>query len=87
MKIGIFDSGVGGLIITKTIRELMPEYDYVYLGDTKRVPYGDKSHDTILKFTKEAMNYFFQKENCAIVIIACNTVSARALKKIQQEYS
>lgn len=86
MKIGIFDSGLGGLIITRAIRKLMPEYDYVYLGDTKRVPYGNRSHETVFEFTKEAVDYLFQKENCAIIIIACNTSSARALKRIQQEY-
>ena len=57
MKIGIFDSGVGGLLIAKAIRELMPEYDYVYLGDTKRVPYGNRSHETVYQFTNEAVQY------------------------------
>ncbi|MDP3014358.1 MAG: glutamate racemase, partial [Candidatus Subteraquimicrobiales bacterium] len=86
MKIGIFDSGLGGLIIAKAIRKLMPEYDYVYLGDTKRVPYGNRSHEAVFEFTREAVDYLFRKENCAIVIIACNTASARALRRIQQEY-
>ncbi len=86
MKIGIFDSGVGGLIIAKAIRKAMPEYDYVYLGDTKRVPYGTRSHETVFEFTRQGVEYLFKKENCAIVIIACNTASARALRKIQQEY-
>jgi glutamate racemase len=86
MKIGIFDSGVGGLTIARGIRKALPKYDYVYLGDTKRVPYGDKSHETVFKFTKEAVDYLFRKENCAIIIIACNTASARALRQIQQEY-
>jgi glutamate racemase len=86
MKIGIFDSGVGGLIIAKAIRKAMPEYDYVYLGDTKRVPYGNRSHETVYEFTCEAMDYLFKKENCAIIIIACNTASARALRRIQQKY-
>lgn len=86
MKIGIFDSGLGGLIIAKAIRKVMPEYDYVYLGDTKRVPYGNRSHEAVFEFTKEAMNYLFKKENCAIVIIACNTASARALKELQKKY-
>lgn len=86
MKIGIFDSGVGGLLIAKAIRKLMPEYDYVYLGDTKRVPYGNRSHETVYEFTLEAVDYLFRKENCAIIIIACNTASARALRRIQQEY-
>lgn len=86
MKIGIFDSGLGGLIIAKAIRKAMPRYDYVYLGDTKRVPYGNRSHETVYEFTKEAVNYLFKKENCAIVIIACNTSSARALRRMQQEF-
>ena len=86
MKIGIFDSGLGGLIITKAIRKTLPEYDYVYLGDTKRVPYGNRSYETVFEFTKQGVNYLFRKENCAVVIIACNTASARALRQIQQEY-
>lgn len=86
MKIGIFDSGVGGLIIAKAIRKLMPEYDYVYLGDTKRVPYGNRSHEAVFEFTKQGVDYLFRKENCEIIIIACNTASARSLRKIQQEY-
>ncbi len=86
MKIGIFDSGLGGLIIAKAIRKAMPKYDYVYLGDTKRVPYGNRSHEAVFEFTREAVEYLFKKEDCAIVIIACNTSSARALRRIQQEY-
>lgn len=86
MKIGIFDSGLGGLIVLKAIHKMMPEYDYVYLGDTKRVPYGNRSHQTVFEFTREAVDYLFHKENCAIIIIACNTASARALRKIQKEY-
>ncbi|MCX6751235.1 MAG: glutamate racemase [Candidatus Nomurabacteria bacterium] len=86
MKIGIFDSGLGGLIIAKAIRKAMLEYDYVYLGDTKRVPYGNRSHEAVYEFTKEAVSYLFKKENCAIIIIACNTSSARALRRMQQEY-
>ncbi len=86
MKIGIFDSGLGGLIIAQAIRKMMPEYDYVYFGDTKRVPYGNKSHEAVYEFTKEAVDYLFRKENCAVIIIACNTASARALRQIQQDY-
>jgi len=86
MKIGIFDSGLGGLLIAKAIRQKMPGYDYVYLGDTKRVPYGNRSHDAVFEFTREAVDYFFQKENCALVVVACNTASARALAQIQKEY-
>src|SRR3989344_4194018 len=86
MKIGIFDSGLGGLIVARAIRKKMPEYDYIYYGDTKRVPYGNKSHEAVFEFTKEAVDYLFRKENCALVVIACNTASARALRQIQQEY-
>lgn len=86
MKIGIFDSGLGGLIVAKAIYKAMPEYDYVYLGDTKRVPYGNRSHEAVFEFTKEAVDYLFRKKNCAIIIVACNTASARALRRIQQEY-
>lgn len=86
-KIGIFDSGLGGLIIARAIVKAMPEYDYVYLGDTKRVPYGNRSEDAVFEFTKEAVDYLFNKENCGIIIIACNTVSARALHELQKEYT
>lgn len=86
MKIGIFDSGLGGLLVAKAIRKVMPEYDYVYLGDTKRVPYGNRSYETVYEFTKEGIDYLFKKENCAIVILACNTASARALRRLQEEY-
>src|SRR3989344_62428 len=85
MKIGIFDSGLGGLIIARDIRKMLSKYDYIYFGDTKRVPYGNKSHEAVFEFTREAVNYLFRKENCALVIIACNTASARASKEIQQE--
>lgn len=85
-KIGIFDSGLGGLIIAKAIKKALPQYDYVYLGDTQRVPYGNRSHETVYQFTKEGIDYLFKKENCLLVILACNTASARALRRIQQEY-
>jgi len=85
-KIGIFDSGLGGLIVARAIRKMMPEYDYIYLGDTKRVPYGNKSHQAVYELTKQAVDYLFRKENCAIVIVACNTASARALRNMQQKY-
>lgn len=86
MKIGIFDSGLGGLLIARAIKKLMPEYDYVYYGDTKRVPYGNKSHQAVFEFTREAVDHLFRKENCALIIVACNTASARALRRIQKEY-
>lgn len=70
----------------KAIKKALPEYDYVYLGDTKRVPYGNRSEEAVYEFTKQGVDYLFSRENCAIVIIACNTASARALRRIQQEY-
>ena len=85
MKIGIFDSGLGGLIVARAIQKAMPEYDYVYFGDTKRVPYGNRSHEAVYEYTKEGVEYLFRQENCGIVIIACNTASARALKRLQKE--
>lgn len=86
MKIGIFDSGLGGLIITRAIREVMPQYDYVYFGDTKNMPYGNKTHKEVLSYTQRAVDYLFRQEDCALIIIACNTASARALRQIQQKY-
>lgn len=85
MKIGIFDSGIGGLLILKEILDTLPDYDYVYLGDTARVPYGDRSHEEIYTFTKEAVDFLFQN-GCTLIILACNTASARALRKLQREY-
>jgi glutamate racemase len=84
MKIGIFDSGLGGLIITKSFIDQLPQYDYVYLGDTARVPYGNRSQDAIYQFSREALEYLFALD-CALVIIACNTASAEALWRLQQE--
>ncbi len=85
MKIGIFDSGLGGLIITHSLTQALPQYDYVYLGDTARVPYGNRSHDTIYEFTRAAIDHLFAR-GCGIVIVACNTASAEALHKLQGEY-
>ena len=86
MRIGIFDSGLGGLIVARAIRKAMSQYDYVYLGDTKRVPYGNRSGETVFEFTRECVDHLFRKENCAIVILACNTASARALSALQEEF-
>lgn len=85
MKIGIFDSGLGGLIVAQSLVENLSEYDYLYYGDTVRVPYGNRSQDTIYQFTKEAVEYLF-KQDCKLIILACNTASAEALRKIQKEY-
>jgi glutamate racemase len=85
MKIGIFDSGLGGLIIARAIFKKLPKYDYVYLGDTKRVPYGDQDQETIFIYTRQAIDFLF-KQNCMLIIVACNTASAMALRRIQREY-
>jgi glutamate racemase len=86
MKIGIFDSGLGGLFITKSLVKDLPQYDYVYLGDTQRVPYGNRSSEAVYQFLKEAVNYLFEHD-CELIIVACNTASACAsLRKIQKEY-
>src|SRR3989344_102548 len=84
-NIGIFDSGFGGLTVLRGIIKKLPQYNYIYLGDTARTPYGTRSKETIYEFTKEAIDFLFQK-NCRLVILACNTASGDALRKIQQEY-
>lgn len=83
--IGVFDSGYGGLTILSAIRKLLPQYDYIYLGDNARSPYGTRSFDVIRDFTTEAVKYLFD-EGCPLVILACNTASAKALRDIQQNY-
>lgn len=85
MKIGIFDSGLGGLIIANSLIKALPEYDYIYFGDLARVPYSNRSQETIFEFTKQAVDYLF-RQDCQLIIIACNTASAEALRKIQQSY-
>lgn len=81
--IGIFDSGYGGLTILNKIRQLLPEYDYLYLGDNARAPYGTRSFDVIYEYTLQAVNYL-HKQGCNLIILACNTASAKALRTIQQ---
>ncbi len=83
MKIGIFDSGYGGLTILDKIRRELPEYDYIYLGDNARAPYGSHSFEVIYQYTLQAVRYLLQHD-CALVILACNTASAKALRTIQQ---
>ncbi len=85
MKIGIFDSGLGGLGVGLRIMDALPQYDYVYLGDTLRVPYGNRSQESIYRFTQEAVDYLFER-GCLLVVLACNTASAEALRTIQQEH-
>ena len=80
--IGIFDSGYGGLTILDKIREILPEYDYMYLGDNARAPYGTRSFEVVYEFTRQAVNKLFEM-GCHLVILACNTASAKALRSIQ----
>src|SRR5678816_2727052 len=82
--IGIFDSGYGGLTVLKEIIGKLPQYDYVYLGDNARAPYGNRSFDTACRYTLEAVHWFF-RQGCPLVILACNTASAKALRSIQQK--
>ncbi|MBQ0056111.1 MAG: glutamate racemase [Bacteroidales bacterium] len=81
--IGIFDSGFGGLSIFREIRHLMPQYDYIFLGDNGRAPYGDRSFQEVFDFTNQAVMRLFDM-GCPLVILACNTASAKALRNIQQ---
>ena len=83
-KIGVFDSGYGGLTILDAIRKQLPQYDYLYLGDNARAPYGTHSFDVIYRYTLQAVKYLFEQD-CALVILACNTASAKALRTIQQK--
>ena len=83
--IGIFDSGFGGLTVFKEIKKALPEYLYIYLGDNLRAPYGGRSQEAIFEFSKQAVDYLF-KQGCQLVILACNSASAEALRKLQQEW-
>ncbi len=82
--IGIFDSGYGGLTVFRSIFKELPEYDYIYLGDTARAPYGNRTFQTIHQYTWECVQWLF-KQGCPLVILACNTASAKALRTIQQK--
>jgi len=83
VKIAIFDSGFGGLTVFGAIQRLLPQYDYVYLGDNARTPYGHRSFETVYRFTAEAVRFLFAQD-CSLIVIACNTASAKALRTIQQ---
>lgn len=83
--IGIFDSGYGGLTVLKACMKLLPQYDYLYLGDNLRVPYGSRSPETIQQFSEDALKYFFDKKT-PLTIFACNTASAAALPYLQEKY-
>jgi glutamate racemase len=81
--IGVFDSGIGGLTVLKELRASMPDYDFVYLGDNARAPYGTRSFDTVYRYTLQCVQWFFV-QGCELVVLACNTASAKALRNIQQ---
>ncbi len=81
--IGVFDSGYGGLTVLKEIVEKLPAYDYIYMGDNARAPYGNRSFETVYHYTLQCVKWFFQ-QGCPLVILACNTASAKALRTIQQ---
>lgn len=83
--IGVFDSGFGGLTILKAFLEDLPDYDYLYLGDSARTPYGNKSLKVVYEYTRQAVEFLFH-EGATLIILACNTASAKALRKIQQEW-
>lgn len=83
-SIGVFDSGYGGLTVLKEIVKQLPEYSYLYLGDNARAPYGSRSFDTVHQYTLQCVQWFFN-QGCSLVILACNTASAKALRTIQQK--
>lgn len=85
MKIGVFDSGLGGLVVTKAFITAMPEYDYVYYGDTKHLPYGEKTSGQILSYTIDAIKFLISQK-CGLIIIACNTATSIALRYLQQKF-
>src|SRR3984957_12209239 len=81
--IGVFDSGYGGLTVLKALTDRLPQYDYIYLGDNARAPYGNRSFETVYQYTLQSVQWLFS-EGCPLVILACNTASAKALRTIQQ---
>jgi len=83
--IGVFDSGLGGLTVLKEIEKQIPDEDYIYLGDTLHVPYGNRSDEAIYDLTSKACDFLFTK-GCSLIILACNTATAKALRRLQQEY-
>lgn len=85
MKIGVFDSGVGGLSILKELLKTLPSYEYMYYGDNANIPYGNKTNDEIYHYVERAVDFLLQKD-CAVVILACNTATAGALRRLQQGY-
>jgi glutamate racemase len=86
MKIGAFDSGLGGLIVLRAMAKAMPEYDFAYLGDVARVPYGPQSRGIVYGYTESCMDFMMRELDCALVIIACNTATFAALRDLQTEW-
>ncbi len=85
MKIGFFDSGLGGLVVMNAVRKLLPQYDYVFYGDTANLPYGNKTEEEIHELTRDGVEWLYE-EDCALVIIACNTASAETLRRLQDDW-
>lgn len=83
--IGVFDSGYGGLTVLKEIKNLLPHYDFIYLGDNARTPYGTRSFETVYQYTLQSVKWLFE-QGCPLIILACNTASAKALRTLQQKY-
>ncbi|MBN2885052.1 glutamate racemase [Patescibacteria group bacterium] len=85
INIGVFDSGLGGLTVLKHFLKELPQYNYYYLGDTARLPYGGHSKEVIYRYAKEAVDFLFD-QGCQLIVLACNTASAQALRRLQQDY-
>lgn len=85
MKLGIFDSGLGGLLITRAVREAIPDMDILYYGDTLHLPYGNRSEEAIYMYTRRSMEFMFD-QGCKLIVVACNTASATALRRMQMEW-
>jgi glutamate racemase len=83
--IGVFDSGFGGLVVLREFLRVLPDYDYLYLGDNARIPYGTRSDRVVIRFTEQAVEYLFH-QGCRLIVLACHTASARALRRIQQVF-
>jgi glutamate racemase len=83
--IGVFDSGFGGLVVLREFLGPLPQYDYLYLGDNARIPYGTRSDRVVIRFTRQAVEFLF-RQGCRLIILACHTASAKALRTIQQTY-
>ncbi|MDR3126806.1 MAG: glutamate racemase [Rickettsiales bacterium] len=86
MKIGVFDSGLGGLIVLRSIASAMPEYDLAYFGDTANLPYGSRSGWLVYEYTRRSVDWLFRNQDCALIILACNTATISALRRLQREY-